>query len=97
MGAGAGLGLSLTLSGLALFQDHLWHSQLRGSRSAAETGPWPRGRCVVTWLCHVSAEVIGRQVVGARIGCSHYFTPDLPSLGTGTRSCVGALHLRQLT
>lgn len=25
----------------SLFQNHLWHPQLCGSRSAAETGPWP--------------------------------------------------------
>lgn len=52
---------------------------------------------MVTWLCHVSAKVIGRLVVDAWMGCSHYLTSDLPFLGTGTHSYVGGPHLRQLT
>lgn len=48
------------------FQNHLWHPQLCGPRSAAETGSWPRVRRVVPGLCHVSpgSSVLHQRVHG---------------------------------
>lgn len=56
------------------FQNHLWHPQLCGPRSAAETGSRPRVRRVVPGLCHVSPGS-STAPAGAWMGCTFRFTP----------------------